>query len=81
MLILCAARSVYHSLCSTALVDSRKEQSLGHLSQVFVQMFLSAKTRIVTLDDAGVWLLGGPIIRPGETEAKAQATFKCQRRR
>lgn len=58
-------------------VDTRKEQSLGHLSQVFVQMFLSNDTRVVSLDDAGKWLLGGPVQRPGETEQKAQANFKC----
>lgn len=56
----------------------RQEQSLGHLSQVFVQMFLSNDTRIVSLEDAGRWLLGGPVAKPGETEEKAQANFKCQ---
>ena len=62
-------------------VDARKEQSLGYLSQVFVQMFLSNDTRIVSLDDAGRWLLGGPVIKPGQTEAQAQAQFKSRVRR
>lgn len=44
-------------------------------------MFLSNDTRIVSLDDAGKWLLGGPVARPGETEAKAQASFKSRVRR
>ena len=44
-------------------------------------MFLSNDTRIVSLDDAGKWLLGGPVARPGETEAKAQANFKSRVRR
>jgi transcription factor E2F7/8 len=63
--------------------DPRKEQSLGHLSQVFVQMFLSPlnPTRVVSLEDAGRWLLGGPVARPGQTEAQAQATFKSRVRR
>jgi transcription factor E2F7/8 len=63
---------------AAAATDPRKEQSLGHLSQVFVQMFLSNDTRVVSLDDAGKWLLGGPVQRPGETPEKAQANFKCQ---
>lgn len=61
--------------------DTKKEQSLGHLSQLFVQMFLSNDTRVVSLDDAGKWLLGGPVARPGETEAKAQSSFKSRVRR
>lgn len=58
---------------AAALLNKRKEQSLGHLTQVFIQMFLTAQTRIVTLDDAGRWLFGGSILRPGET---AEATVK-----
>lgn len=73
-----ALLSSFHSALVCSAGDARKEQSLGHLSQVFVQMFLSNDTRIVSLDDAGKWLLGGPVVRPGETEAKAQANFKCQ---
>ena len=59
------------------------EQSLGHLSQVFVQMFLSPynATRIVSLEDAGRWLLGGPVQKPGQTEAQANNTFKSRVRR
>jgi len=71
-----AAAGVEHS-------SERKEQSLGHLSQVFVQMFLSPlnATRIVSLEDAGRWLLGGPVARPGQTEAQALATYKSRVRR
>ena len=67
---------------AASAADPRREQSLGHLSQVFVQMFLGPNdTRIVSLDDAGRWLLGGPVVRPGQTEAQAQSTFKSRVRR
>ena len=39
--------------------EVRKEQSLGHLSAVFVQMFLANDARIVSLEDAAKWLLKG----------------------
>lgn len=70
-----------HNIVVQPTVDARREQSLGYLSQVFVQMFLSNTTRIVSLDDAGRWLLGGPVVRPGQTEAQAQANFKSRVRR
>ena len=37
--------------------DVRREQSLGHLSAVFVQMFLANDTRVVSLEEAARWLL------------------------
>lgn len=60
------------------LSETRREQSLGHLSQVFIQMFLSNSSRIVGLVDAGKWLLGDIVVKPGETEAKATASYKCR---
>ena len=37
--------------------DVRREQSLGHLSAVFVQMFLANDARVVSLEEAARWLL------------------------
>ena len=45
-------------------------QTLGHMTQVFLQMFLSNDSRIVTLDDAALWLLG--------VEAEADQNYTCQ---
>ncbi|MCO5550758.1 hypothetical protein L7F22_004249 [Adiantum nelumboides] len=39
-------------------VESRKEKSLGLLSQKFVQLFLASETKIVSLEDAAKVLLG-----------------------
>ena len=41
--------------------DVRREQSLGHLSAVFVQMFLANEARMVSLEDAAKWLLKGSV--------------------
>jgi transcription factor E2F7/8 len=73
-----AASSSSSSSTPVAIPEVRKEQSLGHLSQTLVMMFLSTPTRVVTLDDAGKWLLGGPMKAVGETEGKAQANYKGQ---
>lgn len=70
-----------HSECASPPACGRRPEpitSLIHLSQMFVQMFLSDDRRIVGLDDAGRWLFGGIVIKPGETEAKATANFKGQ---
>ena len=51
--------------------DARKEQSLGNLSAVFVQMFLANETRIVSLEDAAKWLLKGSIAQEPSAEGAA----------
>lgn len=55
-------------------------ESYAHLSQLLIKMFLSSNNsaRIVQLDDAGKWLLGGPLVRPGETESKALSVWECK---
>ena len=50
--------------------DVRKEQSLGNLSAVFVQMFLANETRIVSLEDAAKWLLKGSISQEGDGDGE-----------
>jgi transcription factor E2F7/8 len=53
----------------------RREQSLGMLSQLFVQLFLVSDTRVVTLDDASRALLLDPSDGPLEMDAKGQPKF------
>ena len=44
--------------------DVRREQSLGHLSAVFVQMFLANDARVVSLEEAARWLLRSNLTQP-----------------
>jgi len=75
-------RKTNAAAANTAEVNpSGREQSLTHLTQCFVQMFLSNESRIVSLEDASRYLLGQPTPKPGETEAKAQAHYKSRVRR
>jgi hypothetical protein len=59
--------------------DTRKEQSLCHLSQIFVQMFLCNESRIISLEDAARWLLRSSL--PGPIPNKTQSVFKSKVRR
>ena len=52
--------------------DVRREQSLGHLSAVFVQMFLANDTRVVSLEEAARWLLRSSLLQPADATQQQQ---------
>ena len=54
--------------------DIRREQSLGHLSAVFVQMFLANDTRVVSLEEAARWLLRSNLTPNASADSDEQMT-------
>ena len=60
--------------------DVRREQSLGHLSAVFVQMFLANDARVVSLEEAARWLLRSNLQQQSVTDSTQQQQLSDPRR-